>query len=286
MTGDPLPDTLRDVRFETGHALRTWDTGRTGTDARASGHELRDPAGDVLFRGADFRPSPMHADDADETLRGLLGFLTLRPGDTDRSNFAEYSERQRAFSESSECDASRSSTPTTARGTFTDADGDSEGAHHDALARRMARAHGRCVAPDVCPAWPPAAGTHPGFVRLAKPFGVVRQGEADREAWSHRCSADGAHETFLSPVLADPVEVGAVLVHGSCTMPSVSKQGTRASSARWPWPSGSPAPCVPRRPARHSASVYTPSPNRSAHTRTRPYPVVPAGRSRAPACSR
>lgn len=40
-------------------------------------------------------------------------------------------------------------------------------------------------------------------------------GKAKRigEAWSHRCSADGAHETFLSPVLADPVEVGAVLVH-------------------------------------------------------------------------
>ncbi len=33
------------------------------------------------------------------------------------------------------------------------------------------------------------------------------------EAWSHRCSTDGAHETFLSPTLADPVEVGAVLVH-------------------------------------------------------------------------
>jgi len=33
------------------------------------------------------------------------------------------------------------------------------------------------------------------------------------EAWSQRCSADGTHETFLSPVLADPVEVGAVLVH-------------------------------------------------------------------------
>jgi len=33
------------------------------------------------------------------------------------------------------------------------------------------------------------------------------------EAWSHRCSGDGAHETFLSPTLADPVEVGAVLVH-------------------------------------------------------------------------
>lgn len=33
------------------------------------------------------------------------------------------------------------------------------------------------------------------------------------EAWSQRASADGAHETFLSPCLADPVEVGAVLVH-------------------------------------------------------------------------
>lgn len=33
------------------------------------------------------------------------------------------------------------------------------------------------------------------------------------EAWSAKCSADGAHETFLSPCLADPVEVGAVLAH-------------------------------------------------------------------------
>jgi hypothetical protein len=33
------------------------------------------------------------------------------------------------------------------------------------------------------------------------------------EAWSHRCSGDGAHETFLSPVLADPIDVAAVLVH-------------------------------------------------------------------------
>ena len=40
-------------------------------------------------------------------------------------------------------------------------------------------------------------------------------GKAKRigEAWSHRCSADGSHETFLSPVLADPLDVGAVLVH-------------------------------------------------------------------------
>lgn len=33
------------------------------------------------------------------------------------------------------------------------------------------------------------------------------------EAWSDRCSGDGTCETFLSPTLADPVDVGAVLVH-------------------------------------------------------------------------
>lgn len=127
VTGDPLPDTLRDVRLETGHALRTWDTGRTRNGRTCIGYELRDPAGDVLFRGADFRPSPMHADDADETLRGLLGFLTLRPGDTDREYFAEYSERQRAFSESSECEYLAFLYSDDGEGTFTDADGDSEG---------------------------------------------------------------------------------------------------------------------------------------------------------------
>ena len=33
------------------------------------------------------------------------------------------------------------------------------------------------------------------------------------EAWSPQCSADGTHETFLSPMLDDPIEVGHVLVH-------------------------------------------------------------------------
>jgi hypothetical protein len=107
-TGDPWPETLRHVRLDTGHTLRTWDTGRTkGTGMMARtriGYELRDPAGTVLFRGDDFGPSPMHADDSDETLRGLLGFLTLRPGDTDRDYFADYTPAQRAFSESWDCE--------------------------------------------------------------------------------------------------------------------------------------------------------------------------------------
>ncbi len=33
------------------------------------------------------------------------------------------------------------------------------------------------------------------------------------ECWSAQCSADGTREVFISPTLADSVEVGAVLVH-------------------------------------------------------------------------
>ena len=37
----------------------------------------------VIFEAEDFHGSPLHADDADETVASLMGFLTLRPGDTD-----------------------------------------------------------------------------------------------------------------------------------------------------------------------------------------------------------
>ena len=67
-------------------------------------YELRDPAGNVLFRGNDFGPSPLHADDSDEALRALCGFLFLRPGDTDREFFGGYSAEQLAFASSSECE--------------------------------------------------------------------------------------------------------------------------------------------------------------------------------------
>lgn len=33
------------------------------------------------------------------------------------------------------------------------------------------------------------------------------------QAWSPSCSADGTHETFISPELSDPVRVADVLVH-------------------------------------------------------------------------
>lgn len=64
----------------------------------------------VLFTGEDFGASPCHAIDADETVCGLMGFLTLRPGDTDREYFEEYTETQKdycdCFAESLSCEVS------------------------------------------------------------------------------------------------------------------------------------------------------------------------------------
>jgi len=40
------------------------------------------PASEV-FDGDDFYASPLHALDSDATVRAVLGFLTLKPGDTD-----------------------------------------------------------------------------------------------------------------------------------------------------------------------------------------------------------
>jgi hypothetical protein len=112
-TGAPAPlhalrghvsfDPLRHVRLESGHVLRTWDTGRTRGDRTRIAYELREPSGVVLFAGDDFCPSPMHADDSDNALRALLGVLTLRPGDTDAEYFADYTPAQLAFAQSDAC---------------------------------------------------------------------------------------------------------------------------------------------------------------------------------------
>lgn len=53
--------------------------------------------GELIFSGADYGCSPMHAVDSDECLAALLSFLALRPGDTDREHFADYTPRQLAF---------------------------------------------------------------------------------------------------------------------------------------------------------------------------------------------
>ena len=51
----------------------------------------------VIFEGRDFRPSPLHAWDSDETVAAIMGFLTLRLGDTDREYFENYTAEQIEF---------------------------------------------------------------------------------------------------------------------------------------------------------------------------------------------
>ena len=51
----------------------------------------------VLFRGDDWSPSPLRGIDSDDAVKSIMGFLTLRPGDTDSDYFADYTEEQMAF---------------------------------------------------------------------------------------------------------------------------------------------------------------------------------------------
>ena len=79
--------------------LHLYDTGRvTGGGRTQLGYALLEGR-ETIFAGDDFGPSPIHADDSDESVRALLSFLTLRPGDTDADYFADYTERQRQFTE-------------------------------------------------------------------------------------------------------------------------------------------------------------------------------------------
>ncbi len=53
----------------------------------------------LIFSGEDFGTSPLHALDSDNTLGAIIGFLALRPGDTDAEHFERYTPRQLEFAE-------------------------------------------------------------------------------------------------------------------------------------------------------------------------------------------
>lgn len=60
--------------------------------------------GGLIFKGDDFRPSPMHSIDSKESVSALMGFLTLQHGDTDEEYFEHYNERQTTFAQSYACE--------------------------------------------------------------------------------------------------------------------------------------------------------------------------------------
>lgn len=100
---------LRSVKLSSGHTLTVWDAMSVAPTGQSQlRYEFTTPEDGnafVLFEGADYGVSPMHAVDSDAALLGLLGFLTLRPGDTDSEYFDAYTEEQRAWCESSACES-------------------------------------------------------------------------------------------------------------------------------------------------------------------------------------
>ena len=77
--------------------LRTWDCNEIDPQGkRILGYAL-ESEGHVIFWGEDFHCSPLHDLASNECIRALMGFLTLRPGDTDAEYFAHYTPEQLAF---------------------------------------------------------------------------------------------------------------------------------------------------------------------------------------------
>lgn len=74
--------------------LQVFDTGRRDWRGQSRLAYTFTDAGNVIFESEDFAGSPLHADDSDATLAALLGFLSLRPGDTDREYFDRYTPEQ------------------------------------------------------------------------------------------------------------------------------------------------------------------------------------------------
>jgi hypothetical protein len=83
-----------------GFTLRLYDTGRTGAYGKARLAYRFSDRGKVIFEGDDYFASPMHAIDSMDAAYGLMGFLSLRPGDTDEEWFASYTPEQMAWCQS------------------------------------------------------------------------------------------------------------------------------------------------------------------------------------------
>lgn len=84
---------------EDGFRLELFDTYQTDHGKETLAYRLYD-RGQLIFEGGDFGPSPLHATDSDDTLAGLLAFLSLRPGDTDPDYFESYTLGQMAWATS------------------------------------------------------------------------------------------------------------------------------------------------------------------------------------------
>lgn len=58
----------------------------------------------LIFKGSEYRPSPLYNIDDNDSVMGLLGFLCVIPGDADEHYFKDYTREQLAFCETDACE--------------------------------------------------------------------------------------------------------------------------------------------------------------------------------------
>jgi hypothetical protein len=79
--------------------LVVWDTYRHHHGKPTLGYRLAYLGGATIFQGEDFCCSPMYSIDGRATICTIMGFLCLRPRDTDAGYFDDYTPEQHAFAE-------------------------------------------------------------------------------------------------------------------------------------------------------------------------------------------
>lgn len=82
--------------------LSLFETGRRDGSRTYLGYRLTitdKGSTSTLFEGEDYGCSTMHCLDSDEAVSGIMGFLTLRKGDTDADYFKDYTPAQLAYCE-------------------------------------------------------------------------------------------------------------------------------------------------------------------------------------------
>ena len=90
---------LRHVKFY-GYRLLTWNTNRRcATGQRKLGYAFYNKEDNLIFSGESYGCAPMKCIDSNDSLRGLIGFFTLRKGDTDEEYFENYTKEQLDFAE-------------------------------------------------------------------------------------------------------------------------------------------------------------------------------------------
>ncbi len=92
---------MRDIDID-GYRLQIWDADKQmSTRQECVAYRLTNPNGLVIFEADDYGCAPSSSIDGDECVRGLLGFLTLQPGDTDEEYFYKYNATQWEFAKGS-----------------------------------------------------------------------------------------------------------------------------------------------------------------------------------------